>query len=48
LTVDDFQTSFYDLRASNEAKYTQLEEQLKHEVQSGKLTITEIDINPQY
>jgi len=47
MTADDFQTEFYHLHALNEAKYTQLKEQLKHEVQSGKLTITEIDINPQ-
>jgi len=47
MTADEFQTEVFTLQASNKAKYNQLKEQLKYEVQSGKLTITEIEINPQ-
>ena len=47
LTVDDFQDQFYDLRSLNDNDYGQLLKQLKHEVQSGELTMTEIEINPQ-
>ena len=47
LTVDDFQTQFYDLRRATNNCHIQLVKQLTHEVQSGKLTIPEIEINPQ-
>ena len=47
LTIDDFQTQFYDLRESTDNNCNKLIKQLKHEVQSGKLTTTEIEINPQ-
>ena len=44
---DDFQNEFFSLRASTSKRSEQFVQQLKHEVQSGKLTMIEIDINPQ-
>ena len=46
IKADEFQDQFYELRRSAEDYYDQLLTQLKQEVQSGELIITEIAINP--